>query len=65
METDCSRYIPTGNSKVGAITIENAADDQSSLKFRLYVDGVETWSSILLSPPILPGRGRAKDALWG
>ncbi|KIM99539.1 hypothetical protein OIDMADRAFT_146197 [Oidiodendron maius Zn] len=59
------KYIPNGNSKVGAITIENAANEQSVLKFRLYVDGHEAWSSILLSPPILPGKGRAKDALWG
>jgi alkaline phosphatase D len=59
------RYIPNGNSKLGAITIDNTVSDQSILKFRLYVDGVEAWSCVLLSPPVGPGKGRAKDALWG
>ncbi|RFU33438.1 hypothetical protein B7463_g2877, partial [Scytalidium lignicola] len=60
------RYIPQGNSKLGAITIENPeAGDQSILKFHLYVDGVEAWSSIILSPPDIPGNQRVKDALWG
>ncbi|KAG9244942.1 alkaline phosphatase family protein-like protein [Calycina marina] len=59
------KYIPLGNSKVGAITIEEASTDQSSLKFRLYVDGMETWSSVLLSPPVGRGSRRSKDALWG
>ncbi|TVY85158.1 hypothetical protein LSUE1_G000666 [Lachnellula suecica] len=59
------KYIPQGNSKLGAITIENAASDQSILKFRLYVDGVEAWSSALLSPPTISGNRWGKDALWG
>ncbi|KAG0646668.1 hypothetical protein D0Z07_7393 [Hyphodiscus hymeniophilus] len=59
------KYIPTGNSKVGAITIENTSSDQSILKFRLYVDGVEAWSSVLLSPPVMSGNKYSKDALWG
>ncbi|KAI9647189.1 hypothetical protein NHQ30_003572 [Ciborinia camelliae] len=49
------KYIPLGNSKLGAITIENTDSDQSVLNFRLYVDGHEAWSSILLSPPIISG----------
>ncbi|ESZ89717.1 hypothetical protein SBOR_9900 [Sclerotinia borealis F-4128] len=49
------KYVPGGNSKLGAITIENTAVDQSTLKFRLYVDGHEVWSSILLSPPAISG----------
>ncbi|KAG9236546.1 alkaline phosphatase family protein-like protein [Amylocarpus encephaloides] len=59
------KYIPNGNSKLGAISIDNTASDQSILKFRLYVDGVETWSSVLLSPPVVPGKKWGKDALWG
>ncbi|KAH8805935.1 alkaline phosphatase family protein-like protein [Xylogone sp. PMI_703] len=60
------RYIPEGNSKFGAITIENPeAGDQSILKFRLYVDGAEAWTSIILSPPAVSGSARLKDALWG
>jgi len=59
------RYIPAGNSKLGAITIENTSSDQSILKFRLYVDGVEAWSSVVLSPPSISGSRWSKDALWG
>ncbi|RDW95114.1 alkaline phosphatase family protein-like protein [Coleophoma crateriformis] len=60
------KYIPNGNSKLGAITIENPpASEQSILKFTLYVDGVETWSSVLLSPPGITGKRWGKDALWG
>jgi len=59
------KYIPNGQSKLGAITIEDAATDQSSLKFRLYVNGAEEWSSVLLSPPVGAGKSRGKDALWG
>ncbi|CAG8956256.1 hypothetical protein HYFRA_00003636 [Hymenoscyphus fraxineus] len=59
------KYIPNGNSKLGAVTIENTASDQSILKFRLYVDGIEAWSSVLLSPPTISGKNRGKDALWG
>lgn len=35
------------------------------LKFRLYVDGKEAWSSVILSPPVSVGAGRDKDSLWG
>ncbi|KAJ5050847.1 uncharacterized protein L3040_002716 [Drepanopeziza brunnea f. sp. 'multigermtubi'] len=59
------KYIPDGNSKLGAVTIENTSSDQSILKFRLYVDGVETWSSVLLSPPAITGNWWSKDAVWG
>jgi alkaline phosphatase D len=59
------KYIPAGNSKLGAITIENTSSDQSILKYRLYVDGIEAWSSVLLSPPSISGKKWGKDALWG
>lgn len=60
------KYIPEGNSKFGAVTIESPeASDQSILKFKLFVDGREEWESIILSPPVPAGKGRAKDALWG
>ncbi|PVH74352.1 hypothetical protein DL98DRAFT_499899 [Cadophora sp. DSE1049] len=59
------KYIPDGNSKLGSVTIENTSSDQSILKFRLYVDGVEAWSSVLLSPPTISGNRWTKDALWG
>jgi len=59
------KYLPDGNSKVGAVTIENTSSDQSILKFRLYINGVEEWSSVLLSPPTTSGSKWSKDALWG
>jgi len=59
------KYIPNGNFKLGAITIENTSSDQSILRFRLYVDGNEAWSSVLLSPPAISGNRWGKDALWG
>ncbi|KAK5656118.1 hypothetical protein OQA88_4878 [Cercophora sp. LCS_1] len=46
------KYINKGNSKFGAITIENLEEGgQSSLKYRLFVDGVEAWNTVVLSPP--------------
>lgn len=46
-----SRYIPNGNSKFAAISIENpSSTEQSILKFKLFVDGKEKWQHVLLSP---------------
>ncbi|TAQ87266.1 Chitinase [Chlorociboria aeruginascens] len=45
-QTDEEDVKVNGNSKLGAITIENTSSDQSILKFRLYVDGKEAWSSL-------------------
>jgi len=60
------KYAPYGNSKFGAITIENPdLSDQSVLKFQLFIDGQESWSAVLLSPPNQSGKKRGKDALWG
>ncbi|KAI9722919.1 MAG: hypothetical protein M1812_001367 [Candelaria pacifica] len=62
----CIKYIPDGNSKFGAVEITKpAASDQSVLKFRLFVDGEESWSYVLTTPPNVAGGGRGKDALWG
>ncbi|KAL2144299.1 hypothetical protein VTI28DRAFT_9287 [Corynascus sepedonium] len=45
------KYIHKGNSKFGAITIENMeGGDQSSLKYRLFIDGEEVWNTVILSP---------------
>ena len=61
-----NRYIPEGNSKFGAITIESPeASDQSILKFRLFIDGKEAYENVLLSPPEQHGARRGKDAVWG
>ncbi|KHJ34421.1 putative alkaline phosphatase family protein [Erysiphe necator] len=48
------KYIPAGNSKFGVITIKKAkSSNHSTLNFQLYVDGLETWSNTLSSPPFL------------
>ncbi|KAK1778385.1 PhoD-like phosphatase-domain-containing protein [Copromyces sp. CBS 386.78] len=48
------KYINKGNSKFGAITIENLeGGDHSSLKYRLFVDGEEVWNTVVLSPPVV------------
>ena len=61
----CIKYIPDGMSKFGAVEIEGLmGGEQSLLRFRLFVDGEETWEYVLSSPP--GGRkGRGKDAVWG
>ncbi|GKT84661.1 alkaline phosphatase family protein [Colletotrichum tofieldiae] len=46
------KYIHSGNSKFGSLTIENLAEgEQSSLKYSLYIDGEVTWNTMILSPP--------------
>ena len=62
-EDRCVKYLPDGNSKFGAVEIENlVGGDQSQLKYRLFVDGVETWSHVLTTAE---GKGRWREALWG
>ncbi|KAI5364705.1 Putative phoD-like phosphatase, metallophosphatase domain, metallo-dependent phosphatase [Septoria linicola] len=62
----CIKYLPDGNSKFGAVSISNPEkSDQSVLTYRLFVDGVESWSYTLTSPPDVRGGSRSKDAIWG
>lgn len=62
----CIKYIPDGNSKFGGVSISSpSTSDQSILHYRLFVDGVETWSYTVTTPPDVVGGGRAKDAIWG
>lgn len=64
--TDLNRYMPDGNSKFGALSISTPpTSDQSELKYRLFIDGQEAWSHKILTPPVVHGSGRGKDALWG
>lgn len=59
------RYIHKGNSKFGAITIENLeGGDQSSLKYRLFIDGKEAWNTVLLSPAKRQ-YGNSGGSFWG
>ncbi|RYP73294.1 hypothetical protein DL771_003723 [Monosporascus sp. 5C6A] len=56
------KYINSGNSKFGAITIEKHMEgDQSSLLYRIFIDGVERWNTVVLSPISAAG---AKSSFW-
>jgi alkaline phosphatase D len=62
--TNIGRYLNHGNSKFGALTIENLADgEQSSLKYTLYIDGEEKWNTIVLTPEVIAG-AKPTVSLW-
>lgn len=62
----CIKYVPNGNSKFGAVEIEQVQNnEQGLLRFRLFVDGEEKWNHVILSPPGKDHTSRARDALWG
>ncbi|KAF6238603.1 hypothetical protein HO173_003109 [Letharia columbiana] len=62
----CIKYAPDGNSKFGAVELEEVmGGEQGLLRFRLFVDGVESWDYVLMTPPAVRGGGRGKDAIWG
>lgn len=61
----CIKYAPDGNSKFGAVELEEVmGGEQGLLRFMLFVDGVESWDYVLMTPAV-GGRGRGKDAIWG
>ena len=60
----CVKYIPDGNSKFGAVELENVGE-QGLLRFRLFVDGAEAWDYVLTTPPTTVGGSRGRDAVWG
>ena len=58
------RYIPGGTSKFGVVDIESPSlGEQSLLRYRLFVDGVETWRHVLASPVEVGLADR--EAVWG
>lgn len=62
----CIKYVPDGNSKFGAIEIEEVeGGEQSLLRFKLFVDGALAWEYVLMTPPSGERRGRERDAVWG
>ena len=65
-EDVCIKYLPDGNTKFGAIEITAPeTSEQSHLNYRLFIDGKETWTHIISTPPTRDGSMRAKDAVWG
>lgn len=66
VEEVCIKYAPDGNSKFGAVELEEVkGGEQGLLRFRLFVDGLETWDYVLMTPPAVGGGSRGKDAVWG
>lgn len=66
VEEVCIKYAPDGNSKFGAVELEEVIGwEQGLLRFRLFVDGVESWNYVLMTPPAVGGGRRGKDATWG
>ena len=62
----CVKYAPDGNSKFGIVDLEEVkGGEQGVLRFRLVVDGVETWEYVLMTPPVKGGGGWGVDAVWG
>ncbi|KAI8623824.1 PhoD-like phosphatase [Xylariaceae sp. FL1651] len=57
------KYLNFGHSKFGAITIEKASGEQSSLKYTVYIDGTAAWNTMLLSPPTVQA-ARIGGSLW-
>jgi alkaline phosphatase D len=56
-------YLPDGNSKFGAVEIENTVGSkQSVLRYRLFVDGEESWSYVVTSGGEKGAAG--KEAIW-
>ena len=62
----CIKYAPDGNSKFGVVEMEEVkGGEQGLLRFRLFIDGIESWAYVLMTPPAVGGAGRGKDAIWG
>lgn len=59
------RYIHSGNSKFGSITIEQDPDnsDKSALSYQLFVDGVVAWNATIQTPERSPG-AKTAGGLW-
>ncbi|KAI1438819.1 PhoD-like phosphatase [Xylaria sp. CBS 124048] len=57
------KYINSGNSKFGAVTIEKFSSEQSSLHYTAYVDGENAWNTTILSPAPTHG-ARVGVSLW-
>ncbi|KAK6062402.1 Alkaline phosphatase D 3 [Seiridium cupressi] len=58
------KYINTGNSKFGSLTIESLADgERSSLLYTLFVDGVEKWNTVVVTPELVDG-AKPTVSLW-
>ncbi|KAG6009382.1 hypothetical protein E4U21_002692 [Claviceps maximensis] len=55
-------YIPAGRSKFGSFTIDNA-NGQSTLEYRLYIDGVERWTTQIVQPFEI-GESKTGTSFW-
>ena len=51
-------YISGGSSKFGSLSIADV-DGQSTLQYTLFIDGKETWSTSIASPPAIKSSSAA------
>lgn len=66
VEEVCIKYIPDGNSKFGAVELEGVGKgEQGLLRYRLFVDGVESWQHVLTTPLVGEGERKWSEAVWG
>ncbi|KFA77801.1 hypothetical protein S40288_00415 [Stachybotrys chartarum IBT 40288] len=56
------KYIPSGTSKFAAITIESIGEE-STLHFRVYINGEEAWSTLLVAPHVVQAVV-PKNSIW-
>ncbi|KAH7318419.1 PhoD-like phosphatase-domain-containing protein [Stachybotrys elegans] len=56
------KYISSGRSKFAAITIEDIAGE-STLQFRLYINGEEAWSTVIVAPHF-PKSDSSFGSIW-
>lgn len=62
----CIKYIPDGNSKFGAVELERIGrGEQGLLRYRLFVDGVESWQHVVTTPLVDEGERKGREAVWG
>lgn len=63
--TKDNRYISSGHSKFGAITIEKdpLGGAKSTLSYQLYVDGAPAWNATITSPEKSPD-AKPAGGLW-
>ncbi|GAO15198.1 uncharacterized protein UV8b_04255 [Ustilaginoidea virens] len=57
------KYIPSGSSKFGSFTIENV-DGNSTLQYRLFIDGEERWTTKLIQAPAVDGPKAGGGSFW-
>ncbi|KAF4983188.1 hypothetical protein FZEAL_1345 [Fusarium zealandicum] len=56
-------YIPGGTSKFGSFAIDKLDGDRSNLYYTLYIDGKETWTTVVEAPDT-PESAKTAPSFW-